>query len=121
MAWPSSSRYTYFMLGEDTWLSADSWPPADAAKVRWYLASEGHANSRKGDGRLDLQAPAEAKTDVFRYDPTDPVPSRGGPLCCTATRMKSQARPSKAMSKSVATCSSTHRCRWPMTCAWPAL
>jgi hypothetical protein len=75
--------YTYFMLGEDNWLSADSWPPADATKVRWYLASEGHANSRKGDGRLELQAPAQAKTDIFRYDPASPVPSRGGPLCCT--------------------------------------
>ena len=75
--------YTYFMLGENRWRKADSWPPSDAALQRWHLASGGHANSNKGDGEL-RRAPAEQPgADSYLYDPTNPVPSRGGPLCCT--------------------------------------
>jgi len=77
------SAYTYFMLVENRWLSADQWPPAEASLKRWYLASAGHANSRRGDGRLAEQPPIETAADEFSYDPANPAPSRGGPVCCT--------------------------------------
>lgn len=79
----SLKAYTYFMLVENSWLSADSWPPKEASMQRWYLASEGQANSRKGNGTLASTPPAATKVDTFRYDPANPVPSRGGPLCCS--------------------------------------
>lgn len=75
--------YTYFMLVDNSWRSADSWPPADAVLQRWYLDSEGLANGRHGNGRLLTQPSATLRTDTFRYDPANPVPSRGGPLCCS--------------------------------------
>jgi putative CocE/NonD family hydrolase len=75
--------YTYFMLNENRWYESGEWPPASAAPQRWHLDSDGGANSREGDGRLSLQPPAQTGKDTFRYDPNDPVPSRGGPLCCT--------------------------------------
>ena len=75
--------YTYFMLVDNQWHSADRWPPAEARTERWFLDSGGHANSRKGDGTLAPQSPAVTAVDAFRYDPDQPVPSRGGPLCCT--------------------------------------
>ena len=80
---PDLPPYLYYMLGEDQWLRANQWPPEDATEQRWYLASGGHANSRDGDGRL-LPEPATAPAeDRYRHDPTDPVPTRGGPVCCT--------------------------------------
>jgi uncharacterized protein len=75
--------YHYFMLVDNRWLDADTWPPAEASPQRWYLGSGGHANSRRGDGRLTPAPAPGAPADEFRYDPADPVPSRGGPVCCT--------------------------------------
>lgn len=76
--------YLYFVLGEQRWLGADRWPPADAQVQPWYLGSGGKANSRDGDGTLALQAPKDSVFDAYIYDPEHPAPSRGGPLCCSA-------------------------------------
>ncbi len=75
--------YTYFMLGENRWLSAHEWPPSEARLEKWYLASSGRANSRSGDGTLGTRPAAGDAFDEFRYDPENPVPTRGGPICCT--------------------------------------
>lgn len=75
--------YLFYMIGEARWLSASSWPPAESRAERWYLDSDGRANTRDGDGRLSPQAPAADRFDQYRYDPANPVPSRGGPMCCT--------------------------------------
>lgn len=75
--------YRFFMLVDNRWYSSAQWPPEQTSVQRWHLGSGGHANGRDGDGRL-LPGPAAAPaTDTYRYDPNDPVPSRGGPLCCT--------------------------------------
>jgi putative CocE/NonD family hydrolase len=73
----------YYMLGEHTWLSASQWPPSESRLEQWYLDSGGHANSKSGDGVLAASPPRGAEYDEYRYDPMDPVPSRGGPVCCT--------------------------------------
>lgn len=73
----------YFEMGTNRWLGAAEWPPAHARTQTFYLASDGRANSRWGDGAL-LHAPAEhERADAFVYDPATPVPSRGGMICCT--------------------------------------
>ena len=74
--------YTYFMLVENRWYGADQWPPAAAELQRWALGSGGRANTRSGDGTLGVDA-VGAPFDEFTYDPANPVPSRGGPVCCT--------------------------------------
>ncbi len=73
----------YYMLGEGRWLDAASWPPPEATLQRWYLDSAGHANGAGGDGVLAPAAPPHDAIDRFVYDPRSPVPSRGGPVCCT--------------------------------------
>ena len=73
----------YFMLREDRWRDATRWPPAEASLQRWYLDGAGHANGATGDGLLVPVAPVRAAADVFEDDPRHPVPSRGGPVCCT--------------------------------------
>jgi uncharacterized protein len=75
--------YNYFMLVENRWRQADAWPPSQARVQRWYLQSDGAANTRQGNGQLSLSSPATDQLDAFTYDPRDPVPSRGGPVCCT--------------------------------------
>ncbi|GAA5068474.1 CocE/NonD family hydrolase [Lysobacter panacisoli] len=75
--------YTFFVLNEQRWLTATQWPPAEAQMQAWYLGSRGRAHGRDSDGVLSLQASRDTRSDEYLYDPLKPVPSRGGPLCCT--------------------------------------
>ncbi|MFW5903582.1 MAG: CocE/NonD family hydrolase [Halolamina sp.] len=69
--------------GGGEWTAHDDWPPADAATERWYLHSDGDAATDPGDGTLDRRGPAKFEpADEYTHDPTEPVPTRGGPLCC---------------------------------------
>ncbi len=82
--WPA---VRYYAMGRNRWETADAWPVASATGQAFYLASDGRANSLHGNGRL-LHAPPPASgapLDEFTYDPANPVPSLGGPLCCTGT------------------------------------
>ncbi len=72
-----------FVMGEDRWRAEEAWPLARAVATAFHLRSAGHANSRMGDGRLDLVAPGpDEPADTFLADPTHPVPTLGGNLCC---------------------------------------
>ena len=98
-------RIRYFAMGGNEWLTADTWPPAGAARMKLYLASGGAtagttggaagkgagravggavggANSLFGDGALTVDPPAVHSQDRFTYDPMNPVPSLGGNVCC---------------------------------------
>lgn len=75
--------YLYYVIGESRWLTASTWPPEGARMERWHLDSGGHANGRHGDGTLTREPPRSSSYDEFHYDPAKPVPSRGGPLCCS--------------------------------------
>ncbi len=59
-----------YVGGADEWRDLPAWPPHDGA-TNWYL----QANGGLGPGE-----PADSGPDKFRYDPTDPTPSPGGPL-----------------------------------------
>jgi putative CocE/NonD family hydrolase len=75
-------KVQYYLMGANRWRTAPSWPPPNAAPTRWYLASGADARSAGGDGKLVRRAPA-TRASTFVYDPADPVPSRGGTVCCT--------------------------------------
>ena len=75
--------YQFYVVGEDRWLAASQWPPEHSRIERWFLGSEGHANSRGGDGRFSRAPGGGAASDRFAADPLQPVPTRGGPICCT--------------------------------------
>ena len=47
------------------------------------MTSRRGANSSRGDGRLSTEPIGDREFDEYRYDPSHPAPSRGGPLCCT--------------------------------------
>ena len=50
--------------------------------IDYFLASDGAANSKAGDGRLEPEPHGDAPPDVYPYDPLLPVPSLGGRSCC---------------------------------------
>ena len=72
----------FFILGENRWASSTSWPPPGVKKQSLYLHSNRTANSSVDSGKLDEQKPGREKYDKFVYNPADPVPSKGGILCC---------------------------------------
>jgi putative CocE/NonD family hydrolase len=74
-----------FVMGANTWLDADAWPPSQTSVQEWFLHSDGRANSLSGTGELNQNAPEDELPDVYVYDPGNPVPSAGGRSCCDAT------------------------------------
>ncbi len=80
-----------FVMGENAWREEDDWPLARAKSTRYYLHSTGSANSLLGDGTLSTEAPKTETPDHFLYNPTEPVPTRGGGLCCDNDRLASGA------------------------------
>jgi len=61
-----------FVMGENHWRDEQEWPLRRAQPTKYYLHSEGHANSSGGDGRLSLAIPAAERADHYSYDPRDP-------------------------------------------------
>ena len=84
-------RVRYYTMGSNKWQKADSWPPADAKPMTFYLTSGGKANTMNGDGKLVTSVPRAAARDTFTYDPMDPVTSYGGNVCCTGTAIQAGA------------------------------
>jgi uncharacterized protein len=75
--------YQFYVVGESRWLAASQWPPEHSKVERWFLGSDGHANSSAGNGTIGRTPSGSAAFDRFSADPMNPVPSRGGPVCCT--------------------------------------
>ena len=71
-----------FVMGDNRWRAENEWPLARTQYTRFHLHSGGAANSLDGDGTLSPEAPCEEPVDAFVYDPRNPVPTRGGGLCC---------------------------------------
>ena len=71
-----------FVMGTNEWREEEDWPLARAKTAKFYLHSAGAANTASGDGALSTAAPGPEKADQFTYDPSDAVPTLGGPLCC---------------------------------------
>lgn len=64
-----------FVMGINKWRKESHWPLADTQWTKYYLHSDGHANSRFGDGRLSTETPKPNEADDhYRYDPNHPVP-----------------------------------------------
>lgn len=76
-----------FVMGENKWRDEDDWPLARARATSYFIHSEGKANSLRGDGVLSTSAPKAEKTDRYVYDPANPVPTIGGPLCCDSVHL----------------------------------
>jgi uncharacterized protein len=61
-----------FVMGRNEWREEQEWPLTRAVATELFL---------RADGQLSVDPPAGAeRTDMYRYDPTDPVITTGGAL-----------------------------------------
>ncbi len=88
-----------FVMGRNLWRDESEWPLARAKETRFFLESNGRANSLNGDGALSTQAPGglgkpagASPYDRYVYDPANPAPTIGGPLCCDAVHLPAGPR-----------------------------
>jgi putative CocE/NonD family hydrolase len=71
-----------FVMGRNEWREEDDWPLARAQSTKYFLHSDGGANSLHGSGSLSAAPPRKESPDHYVYDPANPAPTVGGPLCC---------------------------------------
>ena len=72
-----------FVMGENKWRDELEFPLARTRLTRYFLESEGKANSASGTGALVTGPPKQnSRPESFEYDPSNPVPTIGGRLCC---------------------------------------
>lgn len=77
-----------FVLGANQWREEDDWPLSRAKETKYFLHSAGKANSVRGEGTLNTTAARTETADRYVYDPANPVPTVGGPLCCDGRHLK---------------------------------
>jgi putative CocE/NonD family hydrolase len=75
-----------FVMGRNEFRREEAWPLSRARQTSYYLSSNGKANTASGDGLL-VTTPKAGTGDVFVYDPANPVPTIGGPLCCDSSHL----------------------------------
>jgi putative CocE/NonD family hydrolase len=76
-----------FIMGANQWRDEEDWPLVRARNTKYFLHSDGKANSALGDGTLVTASPHSDTPDQYVYDPLNPAPTIGGPLCCDAEHL----------------------------------
>jgi putative CocE/NonD family hydrolase len=70
-------------MGANEWREEGEWPLARTKWREFFFHSDGEAHRLEREGGLSEERPADEPCDTFVYDPEDPVPTCGGPLCCS--------------------------------------
>lgn len=84
----SAQPVRIFVMGANQWRNEDAWPLGRVRQERYFLHSRGKANSGTGDGTLSSASPRTESPDHYLYDPTNPAPTAGGPLCCDSQHLQ---------------------------------
>jgi hypothetical protein len=88
-----------FVMGENKWRDEAAWPLERAKQTRYSLYSKGEANTASGNGLLvtepDIFPIRDERPDSYTYDPANPVPTVGGPLCCDILHLPAGPRDQK--------------------------
>jgi hypothetical protein len=91
-----------FVMGENKWRDEEAWPLERAKETRYSLFGLLPANGANGvSGNGGLLAPGVSTrtsgtpSDTYTYDPANPVPTVGGPLCCDAFHLPPGPRDQK--------------------------
>ncbi|MFA6814990.1 MAG: CocE/NonD family hydrolase [Lentisphaeria bacterium] len=75
---PNQPAVEFYMLGENCWHTADTWPPEKTIIKQAYIHSNGNANSSNGDGTINDTPPSQETPDVYISDPENPILSNHG-------------------------------------------
>jgi len=89
-----------FVMGKNEWRFEDDWPLERAKPTRYLLHASGNANGPSGSGLLYTDPETLFRSehaDSIHYDPANPVPTVGGPLCCDATHLAPGPRDQKVV------------------------
>jgi len=86
-----------FVMGANQWRDEEDWPLSRARETKYFLHSAGKANSVSGDGTLTNATPRSESADHYTYDPANPAPTIGGPLCCDSQHLKPGPRDQRAV------------------------
>ncbi len=86
-----------YVMGRNYWRDEGEWPLARAVETPYYLRSRGAANTLHGDGALSPAPPTVEPVDTYVYDPKNPVPTRGGGLCCWQAALPAGAYDQRAI------------------------
>lgn len=91
----ASKPVRIFVMGVNEWRNEETWPLKRAKDTRYLLESGGKANSASGDGVLATVGEKSETADSYVYDPANPVPTVGGPLCCDSEHLEPGPRDQK--------------------------
>jgi hypothetical protein len=86
-----------FVMGANQWRDEEAWPLARAKSAKYFLHSAGKANSLRGNGSLSTATPGKESADQYVYDPGNPAPTVGGPLCCDSEHLPPGPRDQRAV------------------------
>jgi len=70
----------YFMMGKNEWRHTATWPPIGFREKKFYLSSNGRANTFYGDGELLEGSRELPSSDEYVYDPENPTPTMGNKM-----------------------------------------
>ena len=73
-------NFEYFSIHSGQWNASEQWPPATTRNQRYYLSRDNKLTDEP-EALTDLEG--NLSYDEFTYDPRNPVPTMGGPICCT--------------------------------------
>lgn len=93
----SGKRVRIFVMGANQWREENDWPLARARNTKYFLHSEGKANSVSGNASLSAKPPTKESSDQYIYDPANPAPTVGGPLCCDSKHLAPGPRDQRAV------------------------
>jgi hypothetical protein len=92
-----------FVMGANEWRDEAEWPLTRAVETRYLLGSNVNANSAAGKGFLlepgVMKRASGGSSDAFTYDPANPVPTVGGPLCCDPQHLPGGPRDQREVEK----------------------
>jgi len=86
-----------FVMGVNEYRQENDWPPPQAKPTKYFLHSSGQAHSLRGDGSLSAASPKSEQPDSYLYNPSNPTPTVGGPLCCDAKHMEPGPRDQRSV------------------------
>ncbi len=76
-----------FVMGANDWRDEDAWPLARAHATKYFLESQAQAAGPAAAGVLSTSMAAGSAPESYVYDPMNPAPTIGGPLCCDSKHL----------------------------------
>lgn len=76
--WLDQPAIWYYILGKNTWHYTNEWPISNTVNQKFYIHSDGKANSKSGNGTLSLEEPKKELPDFYKFHPLSPVLTKGG-------------------------------------------